>query len=80
MPPQPPDEDVPARKLPAGATLLSWLEPVAPYYLGSDYMKMMTRAEVDVLREVPITDEEWERLGSIGRSNLGHPWFRIKES
>jgi len=76
----PDDQYVPPRNLPTGATLPSWLEQVAPYYLDQDYMVMMTRAEVNVNREVPITDEEWDELGSNGGSNVGHPFFRIKES
>lgn len=74
----PHDQYVPPRSLPKGETLPSWLEQVAPYYLSSDYMIMMTRAEVDAERSEPITDQEWDRLGSAGGSNLGHPFFRIK--
>jgi|HubBroStandDraft_4_1064222.scaffolds.fasta_scaffold1776053_1 hypothetical protein len=76
----PDDQYVPPRNLPAGATLPSWLEQVAPYYLGRDYMVMMTRAEVNAQRSEPISDHDWDKLGAIGGSNVGHPFFRIKTS
>jgi hypothetical protein len=76
----PNDQYVPPRNLPSGATLPSWLEQVAPYYYGRDYMEMMTRAEHNAHRGEPITDEEWDQLGSHGGSNMGHPFFRIKAS
>ena len=72
------DQYVPPRSIPAGETLPSWLEQVAPYYMGRDDMIMMTRAEVNIYRSEPITDRDWDRLGSIGGSNVGHPFFRIK--
>jgi hypothetical protein len=75
----PHDQYVPPRDLPTGATLPSWLQQVAPYYT-LDYMQMMTRAEQDALRDEPLTDEEWDSLGSKGGSNVGHPFFRIKAS
>ena len=75
----PHDQYVPPRNLPTGATLPSWLEQVAPYY-KLDYMEMMTRAEQDALRDEPLTDDEWDQLGSQGGSNMGHPFFRIKAS
>lgn len=80
MPDHPDVQYVPPRNLPAGATLPSWLEQVAPYYVGRDNMVMMTRAEIDVERGSPISDRDWDRLGSIGGSNVGHPFFRIKTS
>ena len=78
--PPPVNECVPARNLPAGATLPPWLEEVAPYYLDRDHMKMMTRAEIAEYEDEPLmSDEQWDSMGSNGGSNFGHPWFRIKE-
>jgi hypothetical protein len=74
------DQYVAPRSLPAGATLPSWLEQVAPYYLGRDDMILMTRAEIDAQRSEPISDRDWGHLGAIGGSNFGRPFFRIKAS
>jgi hypothetical protein len=65
------------RTLPEGATLPPWLEQVALYFLTSDYTIMKTRAEIEAIQG-PMTDKDWDSLGSIGGSNWGHPFFRIK--
>jgi len=73
----PDDQYFPPRKLPDGTTLPPWLEQVAPYYLSDSYMIMKTRAEVEA-EQGPISDQNWDALGSHGGSNWGHPFFRIK--
>jgi hypothetical protein len=65
------------RKLPEGATLPPWLEEVALYFLTSEYTIMMTRAEVEA-QQGPMSDHDWQSLGSHGGSNWGAPFFRIK--
>jgi hypothetical protein len=65
------DENAPPRVLPIGATLPLWLEEVKLWSIGRDYQLMVTRAEAEYYQGSLVSDEQWDRLGSIGGSNTG---------
>ena len=64
----------PPRNPPTGDTIPAWLEEVR--MAGTEYFSYMV-SEAELHKEMP--GSVWEGLGTIGATNVGGPFFRIKD-